>query len=124
MLETAPLSTTIPVVDLARAKAFYQNTLGLTLAGEHPGGATFTAGAGTHLDLYQRPPTKADHTVASFKVSGIEQVMEDLRAKSVTFEEYDLPGIKTVNGLATQGTMKAAWFKDPEGNILCLNEIA
>ncbi|MGH2654353.1 MAG: VOC family protein [Actinomycetota bacterium] len=48
--------------------------------------------------------------------------MAELRAKGVTFEEYDMPGLKTVNGIAELGGEKGAWFKDPEGNILSVSQ--
>jgi hypothetical protein len=85
--------------------------------------AIFECGNGTRMELYQRGPSKADHTVATFEVSDIEEEVNALRGKGVNFEEYDMPGIKTQNGIATQGSVKAAWFKDSEGNILCIHQI-
>jgi hypothetical protein len=76
--------------------------------------------------LYQRAATKADHTVATFMVDDIEKEVMELRGKGVKFEEYNIPSmkIKTVNGIATYGDMmKAAWFKDTEGNILSLGQM-
>jgi hypothetical protein len=85
----------------------------------------FGAGEGTMLYVYQRGPTKADQTVASFKVENIEAHVKELRAKGVKFEEYDIPamGIKTVGGIAAMGKTKSAWFKDTEGNILALDQM-
>jgi predicted enzyme related to lactoylglutathione lyase len=75
--------------------------------------------------IYQRAPTRADHTVAAFDVADIEAEMRQLRSKGVQFEEYDMPGIKTVNGVATMPDGdKAAWFKDTEGNILALEQMS
>ena len=85
--------------------------------------AIFECGNGTGMELYQRSPSKADHTVATFVVSNVEDEVNALRGKGVIFEEYDMPEIKTQNGIATQGSVKAAWFKDSEGNILCIHEI-
>jgi predicted enzyme related to lactoylglutathione lyase len=118
MLANSPISPTIPVVDLGRAKRFYETTLGLT-----SGIATFECGKGTRIDLYQRGPSKADHTVATFEVSDTEEEVNALRGKGVVFEEYDMPEIKTQNGIATHGPHKAAWFKDSEGNILCIHQL-
>jgi len=75
------------------------------------------------LYVYQRSATKADHTVASFKVNDLEAEVKELKAKGVKFEEIAIPGIKTVNGIATMGKMKAAWFKDTEGNILSITQM-
>jgi predicted enzyme related to lactoylglutathione lyase len=127
MLSNSPIRPTIPVVDLDRAKRFYETRLGLkpvpANSDNTSGMAIFECGNGTRMELYQRGPSKADHTVATFEVSDIEEEVNTLREKGVNFEEYDMPGIKTQNGIATQGSVKAAWFKDSEGNILCIHQI-
>ena len=126
MLANSPVMPTIPVVDLNRAKRFYEIALGLKPAPINndniPDTATFECGNGTHIELYQRAPSKADHTVATFEVSDTEEEVNALRGKGVIFEEYDMPEIKTQNGIATHGPHKAAWFKDSEGNILCIHQ--
>lgn len=124
MLENYPVTTTIAVTDMGRAKKFYGETLGLKESGTQiPGGVMYEAGAGTKLFVYERPnPAKADHTLASFDVDDIEKVMGELKAKGVVFEEYDFPGLKTVNGVAMMDGVKSAWFKDPEGHILALGQ--
>lgn len=125
MLSNAPVSAVIPVLDINRAKKFYSEVLGLKeLANpmEDPSGALFEAGLGSRLYIYQRPPSHAEHTLASFTVEDIESTMNDLRSRGVVFEEYDMPGIKTVNGVADWEGNKAAWFKDSEGNILALDQ--
>jgi len=124
-LGNAPIRTTIPVVDINRAVQFYKTKLGLKpLSVSMPGIAMFASGGGAKIELYQRSPTKADHTVATFEVSDIKNTVESLKKNGVAFENYDMPssGIKTVDGIATMGEMKAAWFKDTEGNILCIHE--
>lgn len=123
MLANAPVAPTVPVVDLARAGRFYEDILGLRLQRRAENEAWYECGNGTMLLLYQREPTKADHTVAGFVVDDVEQTVGELRKKGVRFEDYDLPGIKTVNGIATMDTEKAAWFKDTEGNILAVAQI-
>jgi catechol 2,3-dioxygenase-like lactoylglutathione lyase family enzyme len=127
MLTNSPIRPTIPVVDLDRAKRFYETILGLKPVPANndntSGIAIFECGNGTHMELYQRGPSKADHTVATFEVSNIEGEVNALRGKGVNFEEYDMPEIKTQNGIATQGPVKAAWFRDSEGNILCIHQI-
>src|SRR6185369_10032292 len=124
MLSTAPVSPTLPVSDIERAKKFYTEKLGLKeAASPEPGGVTFECGQGTQLYIYERPPVKVEHTLASFMVNDIEAEMSDLRNRGVVFEEYDIPGLKTVNGVADMGGFKAAWFKDSEGNILALGQM-
>jgi len=126
MLTNSPIRPTIPVVDLNRAKRFYETTLGLKPVPENnnttSGISIFECGNSTLIELYQRGPSKADHTVATFEVSNIEEEVNMLRGKGVNFEEYNMPEIKTQNGIATQGSVKAAWFKDSEGNILCIHQ--
>ncbi len=68
-------------------------------------------------------PQKQTILLLTFEVSDMEDEVNALRVKGVNFEEYDMPGIKTQNGIATQGSVKAAWFKDSEGNILCIHQI-
>ena len=127
MLTNSPIRPTIPVVDLDRAKRFYETTLGVKPISANndniSGIAIFECGDGTLMELYQRGPSKADHTVATFEVSNIEEEVNMLRGNRVNFEEYDVPEIKTQNGIATQGSVKAAWFKDSEGNILCIHKV-
>ena len=126
MLTNSPIRPTIPVVDLNRAKRFYETTLGLKPVPKNNDTtfsiAIFECGNSTLIELYQRGPSKADHTVATFEVSNIEEEVNMLRGKGVNFEEYNMPEIKTQNGIATQGSVKAAWFKDSEGNILCIHQ--
>ena len=120
MLASAPVEPTMPVVDMERAKGFYGQTLGLKFVEESEAGVSFECGNGSRLTLYPRGPTKADHTVAGFRVQDVEAEVRELRAKGVVFEEYDFPGLKTVNGIATIGNVTGAWFKDSEENILGL----
>ncbi len=76
------------------------------------------------IALLQKPePTKADHTALSFEVPNAGAAVQELTARGVTFEEYDLPGLKTVDKVCILGSEKAAWFKDTEGNILCIHEL-
>lgn len=126
MLTNSMVAPNLPAVDLKRARKFYEEKLGLKVVMEDPSpGIMLQAGQGTMMYVYQRAATKADHTVASFKVDNIEAEMKELKGKGVKFEDYNLPkmGIKTVNGIATMGNMKFAWFKDTEGNILSLAQM-
>ncbi|WP_128978378.1 VOC family protein [Streptomyces roseicoloratus] len=122
MLSDSPVAAIIPVNDLARAKRFYAETLGLPLTKESPEDTRFETG-GTTIGLYETPyGGQAEHTLASWKVADLDAEMKELRSKGVTFEDYDLPGIKTVDGVVESDTMRGAWFKDSEGNILCMTE--
>ena len=109
---------TIPAKDLDGTRRFYEDVLGAQVLMEDPGGILYRSGDST-FSLY---PTEyagtAAHTLGAFVVSDVDKAVADLRAKGVTFEEYDLPGMKTVDGIAELGGFKGAWFKDPEGNIL------
>ncbi|MFJ5831630.1 VOC family protein [Streptomyces sp. NPDC093089] len=122
MLSDSPIAAIIPVNDMARAKRFYSETLGLPLTRESAEDTRYECG-GTMIGLYETPyGGKAEHTLASWKVADLDAEMSALRSKGVTFEDYDLPGIKTVDGVVESDTMRGAWFKDSEGNILCVIE--
>ena len=124
-LENAPVVAMLPAVDLERAKKFYEEKLGLTpIPMSVMGMAMYKGGAGTMLGLYQREATKADHTVACFEATDIENTIADMKSKGVVFEEYNDPGFTTVNSMVVVDGNKCAWFKDTEGNILGLNEKA
>ncbi|MFF0560027.1 VOC family protein [Streptomyces sp. NPDC004266] len=122
MLSDSPIAAIIPVNDMNRAKQFYSETLGLSLTKESPEDTRYECG-GTIIGLYETPyGGQAGHTLASWKVDDLDGEMKELRSRGVTFEEYDLPGIKTVDGVVESDTMRGAWFKDSEGNILCVME--
>ena len=120
MLASFPVVASLPAVDIVRARRFYSETLGLKPVDvPMPDGALFEAGNGSQFFLYQRAPTKADHTAATFTVENIEQVVDDLTSHGVVFEQYDMGELKTdARGIASYGTNKSAWFKDSEENIL------
>lgn len=124
MLGNAQISAVLPVVDLERARKFYEETLGLRVKEQLPQDhVLFESGQGTTLLIYKRAATKADHTAAAFWVQDLESEMNELRSKKgLVFEEYDFPGLKTVNGVATFDSTKSAWFKDTEGNIIGISE--
>ena len=109
---------TIPAKDLEGTRRFYEDVLGAQVVMEDPGGIIYRSGDAT-FSLY---PTEyagtAQHTLGAFMVRDVEETVADLRSKGVRFEDYDLPGVKTVNGVADLDGFRGAWFKDPEGNIL------
>jgi catechol 2,3-dioxygenase-like lactoylglutathione lyase family enzyme len=124
MLANAPVTTILPVIDLDRAREFYEHKLGLTPAGLRPDGKfVFHCAGGAIIALFPKPGgTRADHTALSFQVHDIHTSIRELQQKGVTFEDYDLPGLKTVEHVCVLGSEKAAWFRDTEGNCLCLHE--
>ncbi len=123
MLNGNEVTAILPVKDMARARRFYENQLGLKPEGLRPDGKFIYRCGGTVLALFPRPGgTKAEHTALSFKVDDIEKEIRAMQARGVVFADYDLPGLKTVEHVCVLGSEKAAWFLDPEGNILCLHE--
>jgi len=123
MLNDAAVTTMLPVIDLARARAFYEGRLGLTPGGAKADGKFVYRVGGSTLALFPKPEgTKADHTAISFQVSDIAASVAELERAGVVFEDYDFPGLKTVDHVCVLGAEKAAWFKDSEGNFLCLHE--
>lgn len=124
MLTKAPVTTMLPVKDLNRAREFYEKKLGLKPLGSRQDGKfLFAGGDGGTLALFPKPEgTKAEHTAVSFLVKDIAREIKELEARGVAFEDYDFPGLKTENHVCVLGSEKAAWFKDTEGNYLCLHE--
>ena len=124
MLSKSPVAATLPYRGLKTATGFYSKKLGLELlsGSVRDGYLEFGAGKGTVIQVFESGSKKSDDTAATFEVSDLAREMAALRTKRVVFEEYDLPGIKTVRGVATMGDHKAAWFKDPSGNVLCLHQ--
>ena len=124
MLTQSPMTTILPVIDMQRARKFYESQLGLKAMGSKPDGKfVYACGGGGTLALFPREGgTKADHTAISFQVPDIAAAVKALKAAGVVFEDYDFPGLKTVGHVCVLGAEKAAWFKDTEGNFLCIHE--
>lgn len=123
MLTNAALTTMLPVVDMARARRFYEGSLGLKAGHSEPDGKFEYAVGGTTPALFPKlEGTKAEHAAISFRVDDINAAIAELERAGVAFEDYDLPGFKTVNHVCVLGSEKAAWFKDTEGNYLCIHE--
>jgi catechol 2,3-dioxygenase-like lactoylglutathione lyase family enzyme len=121
MLQKSPMYSYIPVQDVARARRFYEEKLGFKPGREVAGGVTYEFAGGTACFLYPTPNAGTSKASQAFwKVDDVEREVADLKARGVTFEEYDMPGLKTKDGIATGGGAKSAWFKDTEGNILAV----
>ena len=125
-LSNAQAQATVAVKDLASAREYFSNTLGLTeTAGEPEFYALFDAGNGSQLLVYPSPYAgTAQSTVASFVVGDLDAAMAALRANGVKFEEYDMgpDGPTTVNGVAEAPGVRTAWFKDPDGNTFAVGQ--
>jgi catechol 2,3-dioxygenase-like lactoylglutathione lyase family enzyme len=121
MLADARIGANVPVSNVDEAVSFYEGKLGLILfeQGETEPYARFAGAGETNLAVYEsKSAGQSKHTLVSFVVEDVRSVVEDLKARGVTFEEYDMPGIKTEDGVATMGDTRSAWLKDPDGNIL------
>ncbi len=115
MLTHAPVTTMLPVIDMARARTFYEGSLGLQPGGFKPDGKFVYAVGGSTLALFPKPEgTKADHTAISFQVADITASIAELQRSGVAFESYDFPGLKTIDHVCVLGSEKAAWFKDTD----------
>ena len=121
MLQQSPMHSYIPASDMDRARKFYEGKLGFTPKREASGGVVYESANGTACFLYPTPNAGTSKASQAFwQVADIEREVAELKGKGVTFEEYDMPGLKTVNSIATAGGAKAAWFKDSEGNIMAV----
>src|SRR5918999_2491609 len=130
MLDNSPVATRLPAQDLARARAFYADKLGLEPIEERPGGLLYQCG-GTRFALFQSAGmATGDLTQMGWVVDDIEAVVTWLRARGVVFEQVDLPGLRTAGDIAeivgnypSAGTgERAAWFRDSEGNMLGIGQ--
>ena len=119
-----PFYANIPVRDLQEARRFYENTLGATPVREDEEFLEYRT-ADSHFGLYpnQDAAGSALHTLGSFLVEDVEATVTELRSRGIDFEEYDMPGLKTENGIAQIGRYKGAFFRDPDGNILSVVEV-
>lgn len=121
MLQKFPLYAYLPARDLARARAFYEGKLGFVPKEEIDGGVTYAFGGQTACFLYPTPNAGTSRASQAFwAVDDVDREIDELKARGVVFEDYDLPGEKSPSGAITAGGAKAAWFKDSEGNILAL----
>jgi len=125
MLSDRRVYATIPAADISRARRWYDEKLGLKPRAEEEMGFIYDLGGGTGFLLYPTGAAgKAPNTLATFSSSDVKADVAALRKRGVVFEEYDMPGLKTVDGIATIGGRSGAWFKDSEGNILAIGEEA
>ncbi|PYP38860.1 MAG: glyoxalase [Gemmatimonadetes bacterium] len=125
MLKDARIVPYIPVANVARARKFYEEKIGLRAREEYAGGVIYECGDGSWVFMYPSPGAGTSRASTAFwAVDDVEAEVAALRARGVVFEEYDMPGLKTKNGIASAGGAKTAWFKDTEGNILAISQRA
>ena len=124
MLKDANIGVVLAVKDLARAREFYGGKLGLDEeTGNDPGGVFYKSGNGKFYVYESQFAGSNQATAATWQVDNIEYVVSELESKGVTFEHYDdMPGVKRDGNLHVMDKLKAAWFKDPDGNILNIVE--
>ena len=123
MLMSARIVPYIPVYDVARARKFYEEKVGLKPKEEYAGGVIYECGNGSQVFMY--PSAGAGTSKASTAFWAVDDVVAEvaeLKARGVVFEEYDMPGIKMENSIASAGGASTAWFKDSEGNILAVSQ--
>lgn len=125
MLSQSPVTTIVPIVDLPRARRFYEQQLGLRPEGRHADGSfVLRTGGGGAVALSPRADAQpSPHTRLSFEVPDLAAEIRELEGRGVKFEDYDLPDFKTVGHVFRSGDESCAWFTDPDGNILCLHQL-
>jgi extradiol dioxygenase family protein len=112
----------VPVKDLEVAKKFYGETLGLKKLDENQGGIMYGSGNGRIIVYPTENAGTAKTTIVTWEVDDISVVVSELKSKDISFEHYDWPGVVYEGDVHVMGEMKAAWFKDPDGNILGLGQ--
>jgi predicted enzyme related to lactoylglutathione lyase len=125
MLDKATVTANIPAGDLGRARAFYADKLGLTPSQELAGVMLlYRTATDSVFSVYQTEfAGQAGHTIAQWHVDDVDVAVRDLKDKGVVFEHYDMPGVEWNGDVASMGDMgKAAWFKDSEDNVLCIDD--
>jgi catechol 2,3-dioxygenase-like lactoylglutathione lyase family enzyme len=130
MLGKARVATRLPAKDLSRARAFYSEKLGLDPVEQRDGGLRYVCASGEFAIFLSAGVQSGTHTQMGWEVEDIEATVRELRARGVAFEEYDLPGLKTVDEIAeiagnypSKGIAeRGAWFRDSEGNLLGIGQ--
>jgi catechol 2,3-dioxygenase-like lactoylglutathione lyase family enzyme len=118
VLDATDSAATVAVKDLDEARGFYEGTLGLEPFFTDSEAVGYRTGSSA-LFVYRSEYAGSNEATAVTWIVGdqVDAIMDDLRAKGVTFEHYDLPGITRDGDVHVAGEMRGAWFKDPEGNI-------
>ncbi len=131
VLARAKFSGRLPAQDLARARRFYADVLGLEPIEERPGGLHYEGAAGSFSLFESTGRPSGEHTQLAFEVDDLEKTVRELRQKGARFEEVDVPGLRTIDGIAEvagnypstgASAERAAWFYDSEGNLLGIGQ--
>ena len=123
MLGDHPIHVVLLATDLDQAKGFYHGKIGLQLLKEDPYALTFKSGP-TQLTLSKSTTgTSDEQTQASWLVDDLDRELAELRSRAVEIQEYDMPGLKTVDGIADIGFARMAWFVDPFKNCLSIMQL-
>jgi catechol 2,3-dioxygenase-like lactoylglutathione lyase family enzyme len=122
MLSDAMVHPTIMVSDMGRARAFYEGLLGLPMVREMAPYVFLRAGTSQLALVARASVTPPATTTCAFEVDDLEKTVSALRARGVVFEEYDLPTLRTINGIAEVGPFRAAWVRDPDGNYVGIHD--
>ena len=125
-LGSSRITPVLAVDDVDRAVGFYRDKLGPERReGPDNAGYAIVEVGDTHCLLYKTSYPRGENTVAAFEIEDVEGTVEELQDRGVRFEEYDFPGLKTVNGIATEPSgAKSAWLKDTEGNTIAISQPA
>jgi predicted enzyme related to lactoylglutathione lyase len=124
MLSNYPIDVVLLAMDLAAAKDFYANKIGLPVRSSSPGGVTFQCGGDSQLVVTKSSVgTKDEQTQATFRVADVRAEVSELRRRGVQIEDYDTPGLKTQDGIADIGFAWMAWFIDPANNCVGLMQL-
>ena len=123
-LATSSVTTALPVTDTGRAKEFYSDRLGLAFRETNAEGSLlYDLGGGASLMLLPREAgTQNPSTALTWEVDDVVAEVVDLESRGVRFEDYDQPGLTTVDHVAEMEGERAAWFLDPDGNVLCIHD--
>ena len=130
MLKEGRVATRLPAQDLKRARAFYADKLGLHPVEEREGGLRYVCASGEFALFESAGTPSGGHTQMGWEVEDIEATVTGLRSRGVVFEEYDIPGLQTVDGIADiEGNYpskgigeRGAWFRDSEGNLVGIGQ--
>jgi catechol 2,3-dioxygenase-like lactoylglutathione lyase family enzyme len=119
MLADKRAHTTLPTADLDRLRSWYEDILGFEPFAVRPGAVLYRTAVGSVFAISRGSVVSSStHTQMAFTVDDIEAEVTELQARGVVFETYETP--KTTGGIATIGAGRAAWFKDPDGNVLAI----
>ena len=123
MLQTASMYSYLPAANVQRARRFYEQKLGFRPDEEIAGGVVYRFANGTGCFLYPTDNAGTNRASQAFwQVADVEREVAELKARGVTFEHYDMPGMTLEGDLHVADRMKVAWFKDPDGNIHSIAE--